>query len=320
MAEESWLLDREKLDELRKSVNILRKKFLGGTKMQILENHSPLNNGIISNDGQLDIMFLGVGSAFAQSHYQTSILITKGLTHILVDFGMDGPRALKSVGLSMANIGVLLPTHSHSDHIGGIEALALFNRYIAQRFMGRPKLKCIITPEYQRILWDYSLRGGLEWNEEQADGRRRLSFGDFFDIINPRWKTSQPREIHEVGVGDIQIQLVRTNHIPEQAPNWEASFISYGLIIDKTVLFTGDTQFDLDLINRSCSFDNSVQHIFHDVQFFPGAVHAPLADLKTLKPEYKKNMTLMHYSDDYQKYDISDFAGWAIQGATYRFE
>ena len=294
--------------------------------MKIMENESPLSDrGIIENDGELDITFLGVGSAFSQEHFQTAILITKGMTHVLVDFGMDGPRALKALGLGMQDITNFLPTHSHSDHVGGAEALALHNRYVAQRFMNKPKLLCIATPEYQRILWDYTLRGGLEWNEEQPDGRRKLGFGDFFKIKTPTWKTSQPREIHEVTIGDLKIEMFRTNHIPEQAPNWEASFVSYGLIIDDRVFFSSDSQFDKDLINHYICFPPTekkgwIEHWFHDVQFFPGAVHAPLADLRGLGGTIKENMTLMHYADEYKKHDISEFAGWAKQGATYRFE
>lgn len=294
--------------------------------MQILKNQTIKKDGIIQNDGSLDIVFLGTGSAFAQKHYQNSILIIKGKTHVLIDFGMTGPSSLAAVNLGMQDIMAILPTHSHSDHVGGIETLALFNRYVAQRFMNKSKIKCIITPEYQRILWDYTLRGGLEWNEEQPDGRRRLGFGDFFEIVTPRWKTSQPREIHEVGIGDLKLELFRTNHIPEQAPNWEASFVSYGLLIDDRVFYSSDSQFDLDLIQyywtdlwRSRGSAARIEHWFHDVQFFPGAVHAPLADLKTLPAETKKIMTLMHYSDDWEKHDISEFAGWAQQGAIYRF-
>lgn len=277
----------------------------------------PASTFQLKNNGQLDILFLGVGSAFAQKHFQTSILIVKGDTHVLVDFGMDGPRALANVGLTMADIEYVLPTHSHADHVGGIEALALFNRYVAQRFMDKPKLKCIITPEYQRILWDYTLRGGLEWNEEQPDGRRKLGFGDFFDVVSPQWEATQPREVHKVKVGDLELELFRTNHIPEQAPNWEASFVSYGLLIDGRVFFSGDSQFDSELLNM---YYLRADHYFHDVQFFPGAVHAPLEDLRHLSQDVTSSMTLMHYSDEWEKYKIDKFAGWAQQGMVYRFK
>jgi len=55
----------------------------------------------------------------------------------------------------------------------------------------------IIDENYQRILWDYTLRGGLEWNE--IDGfAHKLQFSDFFDVIRPQWKTFSPRETFEV--------------------------------------------------------------------------------------------------------------------------
>jgi ribonuclease BN (tRNA processing enzyme) len=229
----------------------------------------------------------------------------------------------------MGDIRLVLPTHSHADHVGGIECLALYNHYVGQRFMKHPKLKMIITPEYQRILWDYTLRGGLEWNEEQPDGKRKLSFGDFFDIITPHWETQEPREAWAVELADkrpnwggaptLRLELVRTNHIPEQAKDWEASFVSYALVIDGRVLYTADTQFDPELIHYAGG--DVLDHIFHDVQFFQGAVHAPLQDLQTMPKSIKEMTTLMHYADDWEEYAIEgEFAGWAQEATTYRFD
>ena len=49
----------------------------------------------LKNDGILELFFLGVGSAFATTLYQTNFIIIKGDHHILVDFGITGPRALR---------------------------------------------------------------------------------------------------------------------------------------------------------------------------------------------------------------------------------
>jgi len=265
------------------------------------------------NDGQLEIFFLGVGSAAAKKNNQTNFLVIKGDQHVLVDFGQTGPASLLNVaGLLESDIEVILPTHSHADHVGGIETLALNNRYVGQKFMGKPKTKMIIDENYQRILWDYTLRGGLEWNE--IDGMaHKLQFSDYFESIRPQWKTFSPRETFEVDLGDLHIEMFRTNHIPEQSNKWEASFISYGLMLDNKVFVSCDTKFDLDLIEAY----KDAQVMFHDAQFFPGAVHAPLADLKTLPDEIKKKMYLIHYADNYDEQDISDFAGWAQQGVSY---
>ena len=275
----------------------------------------------LTNDGELELFFLGVGSAFAQTKNQTNFLIIKGGKHILVDFGMTGPTALaQTAGLKPTDIEVILPTHSHADHVGGIECLALMNRYVGQRFMHKPKLKMIISEDYQRVLWTHTLQGGLEWNEKDMNTAQKLSFSDFFDVIRPTWKSFSPRETFEVNHGDIHIELFRTNHIPEQSSTWEASFISYGMLIDNKIFISGDTKFDQELIRSYTGRVADAEVLFHDVQFFPGAVHAPLEELKTLPDDIKKKMYLMHYADNYKEQDISDFAGWAEQGVRYIFD
>lgn len=272
----------------------------------------------LKNSGELQVVFIGVGSAFAKKNKQNNFLIIKGDTHILVDFGAKGQDALlEATGLDLTDIEVLLPTHSHSDHIGGIEALALMNRYVGQKFMKKSKLKMVITEEYQRILWEDSLKGGMERNEE-LDEKPRLYFTDYFDIIRPKWKTHQPRETFEVQVGDIHLELFRTKHIPEGCSSWEDSFVSYGMLIDGHVFISGDTRFDQDLIDL---YKNRASVMFHDVQLFePENVHATLDSLRVLPPEVKEKMLLMHYGDNWEEHDVSDFAGWAKAGMVYSWD
>lgn len=268
-----------------------------------------------AGDDDLKICFLGVGSAFAQSNHQTNLFIMQGNTYILVDFGMTGPTALAKLGLQPTDIECILPTHSHADHVGGIECLALMNRYVGIPFMKKPKLKMIITEEYQRILWDYTLRGGLEWNERDDETGRKLDFTDFFDVVRPSWFAHKPREIWEVDYGPIHLEIFRTKHIPEASSDWETSFVSYGLLINDRVLISGDTRLDMDLLNH---YSDRVETIFHDVQFFPGAVHAPLEDIKEhVSEKDKAKMLLIHYADNYNEQDISGFQGFAEQGIIY---
>jgi ribonuclease BN (tRNA processing enzyme) len=275
-------------------------------------NGNPLS---LTNDGNLEIFFIGVGSAQATKRYQTNFLIIKGKTHLLVDFGQTGQIALqKTAGLGLSDIRAILPTHSHGDHVGGIESLALDNRYVGKPFKKLPKTKMIINEEYQRVLWDYTLRGGLEYNEEDSQ-LRNLALTDYFEIIRPKWKTMQPREIHKIKFGGIVLEIFRTKHIPDSSSDWQASFISYGLMIDDRVFLSCDTRFDPELL----SLYQNAEYFFHDVQFFPGAVHAPLADLKALPENIKKRMLLMHYADNFDKQDVSDFAGFAQQGVRYIF-
>lgn len=271
----------------------------------------------LKNNGELELFFIGTGSAFAIKNNQTNLLIIKGDKHIMVDFGTTGPRALHDTAkLAVTDIECVFPTHSHADHVGSLEAIALMNRYVGIPFMKKNKVKMIINEEYHRILWDMTLSGGMALNEEAVATRHKMQLTDYFDVIRPKWKAMTPRETYTVDVGDIHLEIFRTNHIPEQSQNWEASFISYGLMIDDRIFFSGDTKFDKELIDL---YSEKSEWMFHDVQFFPGAVHAPLGDLKTLPGSIKQKMYLVHYADTYDKQDIADFAGWTKQGVRYIF-
>lgn len=278
---------------------------------------TPCSNLNLKNGGKLQLYFIGVGSMFSELNDQLNLLIIKGDTHILVDFGMTGPKALKRVAsVDPMDIEVIFPTHSHADHIGGVEYLGLQNRYIGQRLFGKPKLKMIIAEEWQRVLWENSLRGGMEYNEEQNE--RNLSFSDFFDVIRPQWKINQSRQVHEIEYGEIKLEIFRTKHIPDSSGDWETSFISQGLFIDERIFFSGDTRFDKELIDL---YADKSEVMFHDVQFFgPGGVHAPLADLKNLPWNIKSKMFLMGYSDDWVNQSIADFADWTWPGHIYQFD
>ncbi len=284
-------------------------------KIEKLGNDQKLG---LKNDGTLEIFFIGVGSAFAMNHNQTNLLLIKGDTHIMVDFGMTGPKALKETArLDVTDLEVFLPTHSHADHVGGFECAGLLNRYKGQPFLRRPKLRCIITPPYQEMLWDMSLRGGMEWNEQEHDSQKTLSFPDFFVPVRPTWMELQPREIYEIDFEGIHLEMFRTKHIPSMASSWQRSFFSIGLFVDRRIFISMDTRFDPDLIDM---YADRSEVMFHDVQFFPDTVHAPLADLKTLPEDIKRKMHLMHYADDFETQDITGFAGWTQQGVRYIFD
>ncbi len=270
----------------------------------------------LTNNGELEIVFIGVGSAFSRILHNTNFLIIKGDNHVLVDFGTTGPDALPTItGLGLGDIGVILPTHSHCDHIGGIEQLALWNRYVAMPFSGKPNLSMIISEDYQEILWNMSLRGGMEWNETNQEGKT-LTFTDYFTILRPKITAHQPRLRMDVTVGDIHIEIFGTNHIPEQATNAGNAFITYGVLIDGKIFYSGDTKFDRSLLDM---YHPLAEWMFHDTSFIPNPVHASLDELRTLPEEIKKKMFLVHYSDVWQNQNVEEFAGLAQQGVRYIF-
>jgi ribonuclease BN (tRNA processing enzyme) len=198
----------------------------------------------LETEGQLRLVFVGTGSAFSKKYYQTNLLIVKGTDHLLIDVGSRASEALAKLGLSVTKIRNYLITHSHADHIGGLEEVALINRYAAHQ-----KTTMIITDEYRDALWHMSLEGGCSFNEEH--GGKNLSYDDFFIQASPLpVKGFEDIDLRQINLGSIDIKIFRTRHIPDSAPTWRESFFSYGIILDNRVLFTADTRFDPEVIIR----------------------------------------------------------------------
>ena len=266
------------------------------------------------NDGQLSLFFVGTGSAFTKKLYQTNLLIIKGDEHILIDCGTKTPQAFHELGVPVSKIKKYLITHSHADHIGGLEEVMLSGKYIT-----KTKPEMIITKTYKHLLWDLSLRGGCGFNQD--DFGYPLVFEDFFEVKYPERINDYSRDAYHYNTGKIDIRMFRTMHIPEE-DTWDSGFWSCGVIIDDKVLYSGDTRFDPGFLYELDKKHN-FKAIFHDCQFFTGGVHSGIDELKTLKPEIKNKMFLMHYGDNFEDYKdkIKDcgFLDFARQWVYYDF-
>lgn len=268
----------------------------------------------LRNRGQLSLLFLGTGSAFAKTLNQNNLLIVKGEDHLLVDCGTKCTQALYDLGVAVPEVRNFLITHSHADHIGGLEEIMMTARYIARSL---PTM--VITEEYERILWEESLKGGAAHSETGL----LLQFSNFWHINRPRLLKHYPRETWEADIGSINIKMPRTMHIPDRARSWKDAFWSCGVIIDDRVFYTSDTRFDPALLfDFDEIFDFEV--IFHDCQFFMGGVHCSLEELATLPAALKRKIVLMHYDDRWKEQQAAaaeaGFRHFAKQGTFYDFD
>jgi hypothetical protein len=269
----------------------------------------------LSTSGELSLFFIGIGGAFSKVHYQTNLLIMKGEDYLLVDCGARTPQAFAELGLSISNIDTFLITHSHADHIGGMEEVLLMGRYVKKK-----KPSIIIPAPYRRILWNYSLKGGVAFNEEH--NRKPLAFNDVAELLKPLPWDGLSRDAYHYRHGSIDLKLIRTMHIPENAASWKESFWSTALVIDNRVFFTGDTRYD-PLLVREVEKVFSPECIFHDCQFFTGGVHAGLSELSKLPKPIKRKCHLVHYGDKWQEEEErvkkAGFAGLTRQWLHYDF-
>lgn len=268
----------------------------------------------LTNDGTLQLFFVGTGSAFNKSNFQNNLLVIKGQNHVLIDCGTICPYALSTYNTPVSEIRTVLPTHSHADHIGGLEELALSGKYVANR---KPQL--IITDEYKKILWENSLKGGCAYGEQSKAGTL-FTIDDYFEQICPVQIQNEPRPVYEVNIGSINLKLYRTIHVLCPSTDWNTMFYSVGVLIDDRIFFSGDTTFDRSLINGLES-KYKIEWIFHDCQFYEGGVHASYSELKTLPENIKSKMFLCHYGENYKSFSPKKdgFAGFAKRGVYYNF-
>ena len=264
----------------------------------------------LTNDGRLSVLFIGTGSAFSKRYFQTNVLVVKGEDHLLIDCGTLCPYALeKNYGLELKNIDNLLLTHPHADHIGGVEELALVDRYVKKQ-----KCNLVITDEFKQLLWNESLKGGLKVNEEGS-----LTLDDYFVQIKPEQILTEPFEMYEANVGSINVKLFRTKHVTCSDP--EVFQISYGLMIDDRVLYPCDTQFNPEQIDYLVH-NFPVKVIFHDcdISGYSEGVHASYAQLKTLPDEIRAMTYLCHYNGRAEEINPQNdgFKKFARPGVWYR--
>jgi ribonuclease BN (tRNA processing enzyme) len=84
--------------------------------------------------GEVTVRFLGCGDAFGSGgRLQTCIHLHSDDGQILLDCGTSSLIAMKRSGLDPSRIDVILITHLHGDHFGGLPFFLLDAQFVARR-------------------------------------------------------------------------------------------------------------------------------------------------------------------------------------------
>ncbi|MWC26796.1 MBL fold metallo-hydrolase [Paenibacillus sp. MMS18-CY102] len=239
------------------------------------------------------ITMIGTGSAFAKRYYNNNAIIDADNFRLLLDCGITGPAALHQLGIRFGDLDAVLVSHTHGDHVGGLEELAFQMMFVHQR---KPVL--YLPQPLREPLWEHTLKGGLTQGPLQ-------SLDDFFDVRE--MPVGEPTEI----APGLVVEPILTEHIEGR--------LSYSFLINGTFFYSADMKFNPTLLQQLVD-ERGVALIFHDCQLIaPGVVHACIDELLTL-PEHLQSITkLMHYGDT-----MPEFIGrtgrmsFVEQGVTYK--
>jgi ribonuclease BN (tRNA processing enzyme) len=165
------------------------------------------------------LRFLGCGDAFASGgRFQTSFLLEGGEEPVLIDCGATTLVALKRLGIDPNPIGVIVLSHLHGDHFGGMPWIV-----IDGQLHGRSKPLVIAGPERTEervtealdVLYPGSREGG--WA---------------FELRIVELPEREARQLDSATVTTFPVI-----HAPESFPH--ALRLEYG---GKVIAFSGDTE------------------------------------------------------------------------------
>jgi len=222
------------------------------------------------------LTFVGCGDAFGSGgRFNTCFHVQTPGTRFLVDCGASSLVAMKSIGIDRNAIDIILITHFHGDHFGGIPYFILD----AQFFSKRTSPLIIAGPE-----------GLLEWYERVLEttfpgsSQAKQKFDVKLCEITPGEPTS---------IGALNVIAAQVRHGPPDGP-----FHAYRVTVEgKTIAYTGDTEW----VDALIGIGKDVDLLIAEAYFYDKKVplHLDLATLEDnlhlIKP---KQLVLTHMNDD----------------------
>lgn len=226
----------------------------------LLARHLPADpESYLVDADMLQVRFIGCGDAFGSGgRLQTCFSVESRSGRFLIDCGASSMVGLNAQGIDPDSVDLIVLTHFHGDHCGGVPFL-LSHAVLASK-RSRPLRIAGPAGTQQRItaLWDLLFPG--------VSNRSRSFELEFIDI--------QPGTPAQVGA--VRVSSWPALHVPETCPTLVRCDVGR-----KSIAYTGDTGWTDDLITASAGVDLLIAECYLDGARSP--FHLGLPDMERLQ-------------------------------------
>jgi ribonuclease BN (tRNA processing enzyme) len=224
----------------------------------------------------MQIDFVGTGDAFGSGgRFNTCFHIRGATTTFLIDCGATSLVAMKARGMDRNAIDLILVTHFHGDHFGGIPFFILDAQFFAKRtrpltIAGPPGLKEQFTAAMETAF--------------AGSSKTKQKFDLTLTEISPRVPTT---------ICGVNVAAAPVVHGPPQI-----NFYGYRISVDgKTIAYTGDTQWTDSLIEIGRGADLLIAEAYYFDKRVP--FHLSYAEIMEKLPAITPGrLILTHMNDD----------------------
>jgi len=179
-----------------------------------------------------EVVFIGTSDAFGAGGRRQSAILSRGTRgSLLIDCGTTTNSGLNALGIERDEIDVIVVSHFHADHFGGVPLFVLAARHLDAR---RKPLQIAGPPDVERRVRELAAAMGHPMEDEPG-----------FEL---RFRELLPGVEQEVGPATLQ--SFETRHQPESHP--QGYRIDSG---DQLLVYSGDTGWFPELARQTRGAD-----------------------------------------------------------------